>query len=68
MRVASANASVHKREEISFWSHLTLRHAIPTYFYGVLIQNLTVPYMFEAKRHSLFIPSYLFILWYMQEI
>jgi len=59
--VPLANASVHKREEVSFWSDLTLRLILPKYCCGVLIQNLAVPYMFETKRHSFLKPSYLFI-------
>jgi len=68
VRVPLANASVHKREEILFLSNLTLRLILPKFYYGILIQNLAVPYMFETKRHSLLKPSYLFVVWHTQGI
>jgi len=49
MRVPLANASFYKSEKISLWSNPNLRHIIIKYYYGVPIQNLSVPYMFETK-------------------
>jgi len=68
MRVPLANASFYKSEKISLWSNPNLRHIIIKYYYGAPIQNLSVPYMFETKWHSMLKLSYLFIVWHMQGI